>query len=130
MRRTFACTLRLVLLGLGLAACTGPAPAAPTNAPPISLDSLTFESEALSQRFHALDACARAEAGPRLYSSNVDPRFQRLRRFMEQDYRDWIDRIDQDQSTSQDFFVIAGRNTDEDPDRPALDCAGRDSRVL
>src|SRR5512143_601967 len=64
MRGTLACTLGLVLLGLGLAACTGPAPAAPTNAPPVSLDSLTFESEALSQRFHALDVCARAEARP------------------------------------------------------------------
>jgi hypothetical protein len=29
---------------------------------------------------------ARAEAGPRLYSSNADPRFQRLRRLMEVDW--------------------------------------------
>jgi hypothetical protein len=28
----------------------------------------------------------RAEAGPRLYSSNADPRFQRLRRFMEEEW--------------------------------------------
>jgi hypothetical protein len=29
---------------------------------------------------------ARAEAGPRLYTSNADPRFQRLRRFMEDEW--------------------------------------------
>jgi len=29
------------------------------------------------------DAAARAEAGPRRYTSNADPRFQRLRRLME-----------------------------------------------
>ena len=29
---------------------------------------------------------ARAEAGPRLYSSNADPRFQRLRRLMEDEW--------------------------------------------
>jgi hypothetical protein len=31
-------------------------------------------------------AAARAEAGPRLYSSNADPRFQRLRRLMEDEW--------------------------------------------
>jgi hypothetical protein len=29
---------------------------------------------------------ARAEAGPRLYTSNADPRFQRLRRLMENEW--------------------------------------------
>ena len=29
---------------------------------------------------------ARAEAGPRLYTSNADPRFQRLRRLMEDEW--------------------------------------------
>src|SRR5262249_9560327 len=29
---------------------------------------------------------ARAQAGPRLYSSNADPRFQRLRRLMEDEW--------------------------------------------
>lgn len=29
---------------------------------------------------------ARAEAGPRLYTSNADPRFQRLRRLMEEEW--------------------------------------------
>ena len=29
---------------------------------------------------------ARSEAGPRLYASNTDPRFQRLRRLMEQEW--------------------------------------------
>ena len=31
-------------------------------------------------------SAARAEAGPRLYTSNADPRFQRLRRFMEDEW--------------------------------------------
>ena len=32
------------------------------------------------------EPAVRAEAGPRLYSSNADPRFQRLRRFMEEEW--------------------------------------------
>lgn len=65
VRRTFACTLGLMLLGLGLVACAGFTPLlTPTAAPVVSLDSLTFESAALGQRFRALDICARAEAGP------------------------------------------------------------------
>ena len=32
------------------------------------------------------EPAARAEAGPRLYTSNADPRFQRLRRFMEEEW--------------------------------------------
>ena len=40
------------------------------------------------QKVKALIAApaARAEAGPRLYSSNADPRFQRLRRLMEDEW--------------------------------------------
>jgi hypothetical protein len=33
-----------------------------------------------------VDAAARADAGPRLYTSNADPRFQRLRRLMEDEW--------------------------------------------
>ncbi len=39
------------------------------------------------QKVKALvDAAARAEAGPRLYTSHADPRFQRLRRLMEDEW--------------------------------------------